>query len=134
MKMITLNELRLRFHPNLTKYKFAEEMGLNNSLCSKILSGKYDCSLGSKKWLELCEHVRNKYNLQLVSENKFAIEGEKATRIINNLKRENKELREIKSQYEQVIEDLLKCIKIKNTVEEITKKANQRLSIYKEMK
>ena len=94
MKMITLKELKDRFHPNLTKQQFAKEMGLANSVCSKMMRGRYDCSLQSKAWMDLCDYVRTKYNLQLVSENKFAVESDKAWRAIEGLKRENEELEE----------------------------------------
>ena len=131
MKMITLQELKDRFHPNLTKQQFAEEMGLPNTVCCKMMKGKYDCSLKSKLWLNLCDYVRTKYNLQLVSENKFAIEGEKAFRVINNLKQENEELKRILKDYEEIIEKLKSAIRVKKEANDIIEDANRRLNMYK---
>jgi len=130
MKMITLKELKDRFHPNLTKQDFAKEMGLANSVCSKMMRGRYDCSLKSKAWIDLCEYVRTKYNLQLVSENKFAVESDRVERVIEGLKRENKELKRIKKEYEEIIEELRDCIRISKRAEDVVNRANHSLQFY----
>lgn len=130
MKMITLKELKDRFHPNLTKQEFAKEMGLANTVCSKMMRGRYDCSLKSKVWTDLCDYVRTKYNLQLVSENKFAVESDKAWRVIEELKKENEELKRIKKEYEGVIEELMDCIRVTKRAEDAVNRANYRLQIY----
>ena len=130
MKMITLKELKDRFHPNLTKQQFAKEMGLANSVCSKMMRGRNDSSMQSKAWIDLCDYVRTKYNLQLVSENKFAVESDKAWRAIEGLKRENEELKRIKKEYEEVIEELMDCIRITKRAEDAVNRANYRLQIY----
>lgn len=131
MKSITLEQFRKEYFPEVSKQKFAEIMHLSNSICSKILSGKYDCSAKSKEWNKICEYIKNNYNLQLISANKFDIASSTAERTIRNLMLEIKQLERIKAEQEQVIQELLSSIRIMSNAKESIEKGQFMLNKYK---
>ncbi len=112
MKTITLKQLKQNIYPKWTNYAFAEFMGLDNSICSKIMSGKYDCTRRSKVWVELCERVKNNFGYQLISENKFDIAANQAEKIIRNLKYEVEHKDRIIAEYEEVVKELTAAVRV----------------------
>lgn len=134
MKMISLREFKERFYPQLTGQQFSKMLGVNNSMMNKMLNGKYDCSLKSKSWLALCEYVKNNYNLQLVSENKFVLEGEKVSKVIRNLQLEIKQKDQIIAEYEKTIEELTSAVRIMVGAKSAVEKGKFILNLYKKNK
>lgn len=134
MKMITLRELKELYYPGLTKQQFADVMNVSNSMMSKMLNGKYDCSIKSNAWMSLCKYVRDNYNFQLVSENKFVLEGEKVSKIIQNLQLEIREKDQIIAEYEKVIEELTSAVRVMVGAKSAVEKGKFILNLYKKNK
>lgn len=112
MKSITLKQLKDQYYPDWTGQQFAEYLGINNSLCNKLIHGKYDSSTNSKNWQYLKQFVKDNYNLQLISENKFVAFGEQSEAKIKKLQYEIDKKDRIIAEYEEIIKDLLSSVRI----------------------
>jgi predicted transcriptional regulator len=132
MKMISLRELKDQYYGKITKQQFAEKMGVANSTMSKMMNGKYDCTFNSKLWMRLCKTVKDLHNFQLVSENKFVLESEKTTKVINRLQDEIKKKDKIIQNYEQIITELMSAVRVMSNAKEAVKNSKFVLSLYKQ--
>ena len=112
MKSITLKQLKDQYYPKWTGQQFSAYLGINNSMCNKIMHGKYDSAKNSKKWEYLKKFVKDNYNLQLISENKFVVLNEQAEEIIAKLKNEISRKNRIIAEYEDVIKDLVSSVRV----------------------
>lgn len=112
METITLKDLKKRFYPNCRDQDFAKYIGINGSVCSEMMSGKYTCSGRSKVWKDLCERVKNSFNLQLISTNKFDIEHDKVEKIILNLSQEVKRKDRIIAEQTETIRKLISSVRV----------------------
>lgn len=112
MKSITLKQLKDQFYPDWTGQQFSAYLGINNSVCNKIMHGKYDSAKNSKKWDYLKKFVRDNYNLQLISEDKFVNLSEQAETIIKKLQYEIDKKDRIIAEYEDIIKDLVSSVRI----------------------
>lgn len=131
MKTITLKAFKETYFPKLTQLQFSAMLNLNNSYVSKVMHGKYDCSLKSKKWIELCNYIKNNYNLILISENAYALEGEKVEKIISTLQSKVAEQERQIKEYEEIIRELTRAITITNRAKGALEKGKFVLAKYK---
>lgn len=112
METITLKELKKRFYPNCKNQDFAKYIGIKDPTRSKMMNGKYTCSGRSKVWKELCERVKNSFNLQLISTNQFDIEHDKVEKIILNLNQEVKRKDRIIAEQTETIRKLISSVRV----------------------
>lgn len=112
METITLKDLKKRFYPNCKNQDFAKYLGISDTIRSRIMNGSYTCSARSKAWKDLCERVKNSFNLQLISENKFDIEHDKVEKIILNLTQEVKRKNRIIAEQTEAIKDLVSSVRV----------------------
>ena len=129
METITLKDLKKRFYPNCKNQDFAKYMGISDSVRSEIMSGKYTCSARSKAWKGLCERVKNSFNLQLISENKFDLEHDKVEKIIRNLNQEIKRKDRIIAEQAEAIKELVLSVRVVKAAEQALEKG--RFVLYK---
>lgn len=112
METITLKELKKRFYPNCKNQDFAKYIGIKDTTRSKMMNGKYTCSGRSKVWKDLCERVKNGFNLQLISTNQFDIEHDKVEKIILNLNQEVKRKDRIIAEQTETIRKLISSVRV----------------------
>lgn len=134
METITLKDLKKRFYPNCKNQDFAKYMGIKDTTRSKIMNGDYTCSGRSKVWKELCERVKNNFNLQLISENKFDLEHDKVEKIILNLTQEIKRKDRIIAEQAEAIKELVLSVRVAKAAEQALEKGRFVLHKYENNK
>lgn len=123
MKSITLKKFKEEYFPELTGQQFSKMLGFDNSFINKVLHGTYKCNYKSKRYLELARHIKTNYSLQLISDNEFDIEAEKARKIFASLNMRIKEQdEEIKILKETVLE-LTSAVRIMSNAKDSIEKA-----------
>jgi len=127
MEKLTLKEFKAKFYPHLTNRDFSKTIGFDNSLVCKIMNGRYECSLGSPRWLEL-EALCKRYGVELVSTSKYATTEKKLLGAIKNMQYEIHQKDKIIKEYEEVIVELTRAVKVMSNAKSSIKKAEMILT------
>ena len=130
MKCITLKEFKEMFFPNTKGIEFSKKIGFTNSFINKIMNGRYDCRRG-KEFERLNKYVKQ-YGYELINDNYIAKEADKCEKIFNKMQHEI-DIRDAKIRdLENLVEDLLKSVRIMSTAKEAYKDGTFRFDKYKQ--